>query len=1369
MVARLIPSLLLVASLSPAAFAQQDDWPKGMIPKGEDGKPLNLDFETGDLADWTAEGDAFASQPIEGDTVSRRRQDMASGHRGQFWIGGYEIDGDSPQGTLTSKPFEVTQPWASFLVGGGHWTTTRVDLIDATTGELIFRISGEDREDLRPVVADLAKHVGKTMLIRLVDDHQGGWGHVNFDEFRLHAEKPEFSTPERKIENHGLPPEEAAAAMTLPPGFKVTLFAGEPDVVQPIAMTIDDRGRLWVAEGLVYPAKRPPGQGEDRILIFEDENDDGKFDTKKVFLDKLNLVSGLEVGFGGVWIGQAPELLFVPDANGDDVPDGPPQILLDGWHYEDTHETLNSFIWGPDGWLYGCHGIFTHSRVGKPGTPDKDRTPINAGIWRYHPTRHEFEVFAHGTSNPWGVDFNDRGQCFIACCVIPHLYHIIDGGRYFRQAGSHFNRYTYDDVKTIAKHRHWVGNQWNQADRDTSDDVGGGHAHSGGMIYLGGAWPEKYRDQLFMNNIHGDRWNQDVLAAKGSGYVGDRAPDFLLANDAASQHIHFRYGPDGNVYVIDWYDTNECHRTDIEVHDRSNGRIFKIDYAGDDASHDDSFSRDQRERAPSRSRLNGNAQFALKPGQNLKDLSSEQLVELQLHENDWYVRHARRILQERGLSERRTEPNVDETLAKTAFEHDDETRRLRGLWALHATGGLTPERTAKALKDENPYIRGWTIQLALDGRKPTPELIAKFVEMAKADDSPVVRLYLASAAQRLPLAQRWDLLAGLLTHPEDATDHNLPLMYWYATEPLAAADMGRAMELVDDSAVPLVREYALRRIADIGSEEAVAFLVESLGKAETANRQREFLAAINEALKGKRSFPMPEPWANVYSQLSKQDDAEVKQLARVLAVTFGDPNALDQMRSILTDGDAPAEARTAALESLLGARDKQLAAVLQPLVTDPEVGREAIRGLAAYAAPQTPKTLLAAYPKLPADAKRDALNTLASRPEYATALLDAVEGEAIARADLSADIIRQVRNLDDKALNEKLNEVWGVVRDTPEERKKLIAEFRKTVHGGGPPPDVHLGRTVYAKTCSQCHKLFGDGGEVGPELTGSNRGDLEYVLSNVLDPSAVMAKDYQPTVIVTSEGRVLTGIVKQQTDDALTVVTANETVIVPRNEIEETQTSETSMMPDNIWQTLDNHQVRSLVAYLAANGQVPMLANAENATSLFNGSDLAGWTGDKTLWKVENGEIVGTSPGIKHNNFLVSDLLLEDFELTVEVKLTPNTENSGIQFRSEPLPDGEMKGYQADMGQEWWGKLYEESARGLLWDKPGIQHVKLGEWNTYRIRAEGHHIQTWINGHLCVDLTDPKGAKRGVTGLQIHSGGPLEVRFRNFRLNVDPR
>ena len=331
-----------------------------------------------------------------------------------------------------------------------------------------------------------------------------------------------------------------------------------------------------------------------------------------MFIEGLNLVSGLEVGFGGVWVAAAPYLLFVPVNEGEDKPAGPPKILLDGWGYQDTHETLNSFIWGPDGWLYGCHGVFTHSRVGKPGTLDKDRIPINAGVWRYHPLRHEFEVFAHGTSNPWGLDFNALGHAFVEACVIPHNFHIIQGARYQRQAGPHFNPYTYADIPTIAEHRHYVGSTPHSGN-GRSDSTGGGHAHSGTMIYLGGSWPKEYHGQMFMGNIHGHRLNVDKLTPKGSGYVAERSPDFLLSHDTWALFVNLRYGPDGNVYVIDWYDRQSCHTGNPQAWDRSNGRIYKI-------CHQDA-----------------------KPVVNLdlNKLTDKELVDLQAHRNEWYVRHAR--------------------------------------------------------------------------------------------------------------------------------------------------------------------------------------------------------------------------------------------------------------------------------------------------------------------------------------------------------------------------------------------------------------------------------------------------------------------------------------------------------------------------------------------------------------------------------------------------------------------------------------------------------------------------------------------------------------------------------------------------------
>jgi putative membrane-bound dehydrogenase-like protein len=1317
---------------------------EGFPATAADGRVLNLDFEKGDLSDWTSEGKAFEKQPIEGDTVRPRRPGSVSGHQGKFWVGTYERANDGPQGTLTSVPFPVKHPFASFLVGGGAGGALRVEILRADNNELVFSAGGRSQEKMQPVVVDLQALLGKEVFVRVVDHASAGWGHINFDNFRFHDEKPEIkqTAPDTVADQYpyaGLPADEAARVMTVPAGFTVAVAAAEPDVKQPIAMAYDDRGRLWVAEAYEYPERAEEGKGRDRILIFEDADGDGKFDKRKVFADKLNLVSGLEIGFGGAWVGAAPYLMFIPDRDGDDVPDGEPEILLDGWAFQDTHETLNTFIWGPDGWLYGCHGVFTYSLVGKPGTPDKERTPLNAAIWRYHPTRHVFELFSEGTSNPWGVDFDDHGQAFATACVIPHLYHIVQGARYQRQAGSHFNPYSFGDIQTIADHRHYVGNN-PHGGNGVSNDAGGGHAHAGAMIYLGGRWPKEYRGRIFMNNIHGQRLNTDVLKREGSGFIGSHGPDFLLTGDLASQILNIRYGPDGNAFFIDWYDTNACHHENVEGHDRSNGRVYKVSWGDANAKPVD-----------------------------LQKLRDDQLVMMFAEKNDWFVRHSRRILQERAAAGKLSS-GARKQLGDLAVRHFAASRRLRAMWALHVTGGLPDDVVSKLLRDKDEYVRAWTVQLVLDRDKPNLDsLLPQFSAMAKGDPSPVVRLYLAAAMQRVPLADRWRVLGSLVRRSGDAGDHNLPLMYWFAAEPLAEADPERALAfaLSCGDTMPRVREFMLRRIGGLKDNAGIAVLVRALGKSDDDDVRLVVLRGIRAALAGQRQVNAPAEWATVYSKLADSKDA-VRKEAVALGVLFGDKAAFETLRALVVSKDESPAARRDALQALLAAKDAELAGTLQGLLEEPEMREAAITGLAQYEDPQTPAKLLAVYSSLTPAEKRAALGTLASRVPYGMALLQAIADKKIPTTDLPADLVRQLHNLKDDAINERLTEIWGTVRSTAADKAELIARYRELIaRPATHDSDPQLGRAVFAKTCQQCHMLYGVGSNIGPDLTGSNRSDVEYLLSNLADPGALISKDYQSTVIYTVDGRVITGIVSAEDNKSVTIRTATETVVLPQDEIDERELSETSMMPDDQLKQFTEEEVLSLFAYLRGKAQVPMRATKENAALLFNGRDLAGWTGDSKLWSVEDGEIVGRSPGLPHNTFLLSDLSASNFKLSFDVKLTPNEGNSGVQFRSEPL-DGfnEVRGYQADIGVGWWGKLYEENGRALLWDKSGEAHVKNGDWNRYEIEADGSHIRTWINGQLCVDLDDPDGKRTGIFALQLHAGPPMEVRFRNLQLEI---
>ncbi len=582
------------------------------------------------------------------------------------------------------------------------------------------------------------------------------------------------------------PPPIARKRMEPPPGFSATLFAGEPDVVQPIAFAIDDRGRLWVVENFSYPNWKKKS-GDDRVVIFEDTDHDGRFDKRKRFWSGSNL-TGIQLGFGGVWLCATPNLLYIPDRNRDDRPDGPPQTVLTGWNDEKVaHNVFNGLTWGPDGWLYGCHGIQAESRVGKPGTPKEERTRLNCAIWRYHPTKETFEVVAHGTTNSWGLDFNRYGAGFFTNNVVGHLWHLIPGAHYERMHGTDYNPHLYGLLSACSDHLHYAGDTWSKATGRPEDKRrGGGHSHAGAMIYLGDDWPDRYRGSIFMNNTHGHRVNRDVLERRGSGYVARHRDDFLLSRSKWYKGVELKEGPDGGVYILDWNDAGECHDNDGVL--RSSGRIYKVTYG--------------RTR-PART--------------DLRRLSDGRLVALQTHRNVWFGRHARRILQERAARGRSLDKARDR-LRELVDEAGKVTHRLRALWALHRTGGVGEDRLMSLLQSDVSHLRAWAIRIELEDKKASARLLDRFATMAKSDPSPLVRLHLAAGMQRLPTSKRWAIAEGLATHGEDADDPNIPLMIWYGIEPAVPQDRRRALSLAEATEIPLLRRFIARRLAESGKK-----------------------------------------------------------------------------------------------------------------------------------------------------------------------------------------------------------------------------------------------------------------------------------------------------------------------------------------------------------------------------------------------------------------------------------------------------------------------------------------------------------------------------------------------------------------------
>ncbi len=971
------------------------------------------------------------------------------------------------------------------------------------------------------------------------------------------------------VPNAPMPAPEAARRITVPPGFSVSLFAAEPDVVQPIAMTIDPRGRLWVVENYSYPIWLGGPRGKDRILIFEDADNDGRFDRRTIFYDHGTNFTGLELGFGGVWVCATPSLLFIPDRDGDDRPDGEPEVKLDGWDTGAQHNMFNGLKWGPDGWLWGCNGILSRSRVGKPGTPDTDRVPIDCGVWRYHPTRAVFEAVAHGTTNPWGLDFDDLGEAFITNCVIPHLFHVVPGAHFTRMYGEDLAPYRYALMETCADHIHWAGGKWTDSreGKGKHGEAGGGHAHVGAMIYLGDNWPDRYRNDVFTCNLHGKRINHDRLEPRGSGYVARHQPDFLMAHDSWFRGLELKYGPDGAVYLTDWYDTGECHENDADNAHRENGRIYKITHG--------------------------------KPRPIRVDLAHENdeaLARLQLHRNDWYVRTARRLLQERATAGQDL-TKAHRLLREILATNPDATRQLRAVWALYASGGLD-EKAALALLDHpGEHIRAWGVRLLCDLGPPAPAALARFAAMARTDPSPKVRLSLASALQRLPVNDRWAIAEPLASHQEDASDAMLPLMIWYGVEPLVPADERRAVALASACKLPIVRRFIARRTVETGAEAGLAAIVPLLKGADD-KACVDLLTGIHDGLRGRKHITRPAGWPEALAALVARPDLTVVEQSLLLALDLDDPKAAAVLRGIIRDRETPLDMRQRALSALVDRRVPGLVPDLHGLVDDATLRGPVLRALAAYDDPATPELILSHYGAYTEAERTDAIATLAARPAWALVLLDAVERGRVARAEVSVAIARQLLALPDPRIGPRLEAVWGKVEPTSQTKAALVVKYKELLASTQEPAasPAH-GRAVFNRACLSCHKLFDAGGDVGPELTGSDRANPDYILENVLDPSAAVSKDYTVTNVATADGRLVSGIIREQTPTSLVIQTANERVTLARDDIDSIKPSRMSMMPEGLLEPLTAGEVRDLFAYLASVKQVPPAPDEKAAGS----------------------------------------------------------------------------------------------------------------------------------------------------------------------------
>ncbi|HEX6987176.1 MAG TPA: hypothetical protein VF170_17485, partial [Planctomycetaceae bacterium] len=513
------------------------------------------------------------------------------------------------------------------------------------------------------------------------------------------------------------------------------------------------------------------------------------------------------------------------------------------------------------------------------------------------------------------------------------------------------------------------------------------------------------------------------------------------------------------------------------------------------------------------------------------------------------------------------------------------------LWTLHAMGIAPPRLQSAALSHRSDDLRAWAVRSLTDSLPVASPVADRLAAQAESEGSPFVRLHLASAIQRLDGEPRWRIAETLAKHAEDANDHNLPLMIWYGLEPLVPTDIDRALRIAETTPIPLLRRHVARRVASLGDEnpQALPKLMGLLARLNSPADCGDVLAGIAAALRGARRVDPPAGWDALRDELVNAKEPAVSGPAKELAVVFGDGRTMDALRQVVLDLDADPAARRDALEVLVRSGEKDLAALLHRLVTDKATAVVAVRGLAAVGTDETPAVLLQNFWRAPKEARPEIVSALTVREPWALALLDEVAKDEVPKEMVTASDARQMASLGSEKVAQRLSEVWGTVRTAPEAVRQEVDRLR-----GELTPDVLAqadlanGRGLYNRLCGNCHKLYGEGAAIGPDLTGSNRSSLDYLLDNLLDPSATVPEAYRSAVVVLADGRVLTGVVVSRTDSRLTLQTATEKLTLDAADVEEVQVTDQSLMPNGLLDRLSPEEVRDLIGYLSGKGQVAL-------------------------------------------------------------------------------------------------------------------------------------------------------------------------------------
>jgi putative heme-binding domain-containing protein len=960
-----------------------------------------------------------------------------------------------------------------------------------------------------------------------------------------YAQKPDEPIPHNQDAppNPARSPSEAARAMTVPPGFTVEVVASEPNLVNPVAMTFDERGRIWVTESLEYP-RSSAGPGRDRIKVMEDTDGDGAMDKFTIFAEGLNIPSGIAVGAGGVWVANAPDILFLQDTDGDGKADRR-EVVVTGFGRDDTHELPNSLTWGPDGWLYGLNGVFNRAVV-----KNKGKTfDFTCALWRIHPKTRDFELFAEGTSNPWGVAWDNEGSAFLSACVIDHLWHLVETGYYHRQGGP-YPPYTWK-IESIVDYKHQKA------------------AYCGIHFFDSDAYPTEYRDKLYMGNIHGGCINVDALARNGSTYEGIYQPDFLTANDAWFMPVVQKTGPDGCLYILDWYDRYHCYqdaRRDPEGIDRLKGRLYRVRYKDTPRAKPFDLARE----------------------------SDDLLIE-RLHSPNVFFRDlAQRLLRERNAPE-----TIKKLQALVLNDSAPRKARMHALWAIVGAGPLDKSFHLSLLDHKDSTFRAWGVRAAGNMRVVDGEVLRR-IQLLVRDPSLDVMLQVVIAAGKIDDMLAFAVYSEALS--ACGSDPLIPRVVWRNMEPLLGDPttakkvvlslVSQKPELFENMTrlAPRIVERLLgNRPRSIGlAGGLIAHLLNSAsGNQVVADAARSSLSLLakEEIPKGEFPTPLLSQLREIF-RLSKGDVHHPLYFEAVLALSaLREDVALREAARLSADPETPEAKKLLAVNALISGRyinllDSIGAILVETRRISPECRGQVLASLGRLDDPKVADLVLDTYASMEPDLKPKAVELLTQRPAWSKALLKAIETKAISKDALNVNQVRKLAASKDTDLAKSVRAIWGSVRETRNPgREAVIREARERLRQNR--GDALAGAVVFKNVCAQCHKIYGEGQDVGPEITLNGRGSFDQLLSNVLDPSLVIGEAFQATSVATVDGRVLTGLAIENSPQRIVLkLQGGKVETIPRGNVDEVKLSTLSMMPEDLEKQLKPQEIVDLFAFL---------------------------------------------------------------------------------------------------------------------------------------------------------------------------------------------